>query len=136
VLLFLAFSLRPRLVIYNTTVEQLRPILAEVVSGLDTDARWAGESLVLPHQGIQLHIEPLVAMRNVQLVSSGPRQDYAGWRRLEAALGSALRHASSPPNPYGFSLILFGLLMVALVTFSVVQDTQSVAQSLEEMLRQ
>ena len=127
---------RPRLVIYNMTVEQLRPTLANVVSDLDPDARWAGECLVLPRLGVQLHVEPFLAMRNVQLVSSGPHQSFAGWRRLERTLVKALKGTSSPPNPYGFSLVFFGLLMVALVTYSVVSDTEAVAQALGEMLRQ
>jgi hypothetical protein len=134
-LMLLVLALRPRLVIYNVTVDQLRPILADVVSGLDPDARWAGESLTLPRWHVQLHIEPFVAMRNVQLVSTGPRQSYGGWRRLENALAEALRETKGQANPYGFSLILFGLLMVALVTYGVVSDTQSVEHALREMLR-
>ena len=132
----LMLVVRPRLVIYNMTVEQLRPTLANVVSDLDPDARWAGECLVLPRLGVQLHVEPFLAMRNVQLVSSGPHQSFAGWRRLERGLVKGLKGISSSPNPYGFSLVFFGLLMVALITFSVVSDAGAVAQTLREMLRQ
>jgi hypothetical protein len=132
----LVLMLRPRLVIHNMTVESLRPILAEAVSELDGDARWVGDSLILPRLGVQLHIEPFYAMRNIQLVSSGPRQNYAGWKQLELALASSLREVSSPRSPYGLRLVILALLMVALMTFSVVQDTPLVAQSLHEMLRQ
>jgi len=134
-LLLLVLTLRPRLVIYNVTVDQLRPILADVVSGLDPDARWAGDSLTLPRWHVQLHIESYVAMRNVQLVSSGPRQSYGGWRRLENALAGALRQTKGQANPYAFSLILFGLIIIGLVTYGVVGDTQSVEQAIQEMLR-
>jgi hypothetical protein len=51
-------------------------------------------------------------------------------------LGKALKGTASSPNPYGFSLVFFGLLMVALVTFSVLSDTDAVTQALAEMLRQ
>ncbi len=132
----LTLVLRPRVVIYNMTVEQLRPSLANVVQDLDSDARWAGECLVLPRLGVQLHVEPFLALRNVQLVSSGPQQSLAGWRRLECALVQALRGASSPPNPYGYSLVFFGLLMAALIAFAVLGDTPAVAQAFREMLRQ
>jgi hypothetical protein len=135
-IVLLMLTLRPRLVLYNMTVEQLRPTLANVVTELDADARWAGECLVLPRLGVQLYVEPFQAMRNVQLVSSGPHQSFAGWRRLERTLVKALKGTSSPPNPYGFSLVFFGLLMVALITYSVVSDTEAVAQALGEMLRQ
>jgi len=127
---------RPRLVIYNMTLDQLRPTLASVVPDLDPDARWAGECLVLPRLGVQLHVEPFLALRNVQFVSAGPHQSLAGWRRLERGLLIALRGLSCSPNPYGFSLVLFGLLMVALVTFSVVSDPAVVEQTWRELLRQ
>jgi uncharacterized membrane protein len=132
----LLLTLRPRLVIYNATIEQIRPTLLQVISGLDGDAHWVGDSVMMPHLGVQLHVEPFFPMRTVLLVSSGPRQIYAGWQKLESALAAAFRKTSSPPSPYGVSLVLLGLLMVALMTFSVVQDTPSVAQSLSEMLRQ
>jgi hypothetical protein len=124
------------LVIYNATLDQIRPSLLQVISALDGDAHWFGDSVVLPHLGIQLHVEAIFPMRNVQLVATGPRQFPAGWRKLESALAAALRRTPSPPSPYGVSLVLLGLVMVALMTFSVVQDTPSVAQSLSEMLRQ
>lgn len=135
VVVFLTLVLRPRVVIYNMTVEQLRPSLANVVQELDPEARWAGECLVLPRLGVQLHVEPFLAMRNVQLVSSGPHQSFAGWRRLERALVQTLRGAPSPPNPYGFSLVFFGLLMVALITSAIIGDTPAVDQAFKEMLR-
>ncbi len=134
-LTLLVLLLRPRIIIYNVTADQLRPTLADVVSELDPDARWAGESLILPGLRVQLHVEPFLAVRNVQLVSSGPRQSYAGWRRLENSLAQALRETKSTLNPYGFSLIMFGLLMVGLITYCVVNDSQAVAHALREMLR-
>ena len=71
-LLLVVLLIRPRLVIYNTTGEQLRPVLAEVVARLDSDARWAGDSLTMPQLGVQLHVEPLIVMKNVQLIAAGP----------------------------------------------------------------
>ena len=61
--------LRPRLVIYNITVDKLRPILADVVEHFDPDARWAGDSLVLPTLGVQLHLDSFGTMKNVSLKS-------------------------------------------------------------------
>jgi hypothetical protein len=127
--------MRPRVVIYNISADQLRPILAGVVTDLDADARWAGESLVLPRLGIQLYVEPFVAMRNIQLVSSGPRQSYQGWRQLEIALARAVREVRGQRNRYGFSLVFFGLVLVGLITFRVLGQSQDVAQALIEMLR-
>ncbi|MEX2561248.1 MAG: hypothetical protein WD403_15100, partial [Pirellulales bacterium] len=49
---------RPRLTIYNMTVDELRPVLAGAIDVLDPDARWAGSSLSLPRLHVELHLEP------------------------------------------------------------------------------
>jgi len=131
----LVLMLRPRLVLYNMTVDQLRPILANVVTELDSDARWAGDSLVMPRLGVQLTVEAFPGMRNVQLVAAGPTQSYGGWRRLESALAAALRETRLAPNPYGVSLIMFGVLMLSMVAYWMADDRDSVARALREMLR-
>ncbi|MDA1052069.1 MAG: hypothetical protein O3C40_16510 [Planctomycetota bacterium] len=127
--------MRPRLVIYNIRPDQVRPMLAELVNELDRESRWAGESLIIPNLGVQLHVEASAGMRNVQLIAAGAHQNYEGWHRLEKTLSSSLRQVQSVRNPYGFSLVFFSLLMIGTVTFWLVQDADTVAHSLREMLR-
>lgn len=127
--------LRPRLVIYNVTADQLRPALATVVAELDGQARWAGDSLILPKLGVQLHVEPVSATRNAELISSGPNQNYGGWRALELALTTALRRTTNSPNPYAAFPLGCGLLMALLVAFLTLSNPGTVAQSLIEMFR-
>lgn len=126
--------LRPRLIVYNIPAEQVRPLLANLVGQLDQEARWAGECLVLPALGVQLYVEASPAMRNVQLVAAGHRQSYEGWRRLETALAQALRRTTGVRNPLGFSLVVCGLFMTALLAVWMVQDSETVAQSVQDML--
>jgi hypothetical protein len=135
-LLLVVLMLRPRLVIYNITAEQLRPVMAEVVGGLDHESRWAGESLTLPNLGVELHIESQPLFKNVQLVSAGPHQNFAGWRRLEAELGAALRSVRGMRNPAGFSLVTVGLTLAVMITFWLWRDPSGVQQALNQMLRQ
>lgn len=89
---------RPRLVVYNVSLEQMRPIVAEVVLGLDPSTRWAADTAALPSRGIQVHVEQ-GAMRTVSLVALGPRPSPESWgefcRRLRRAVGG-LRVRSSP----------------------------------------
>jgi hypothetical protein len=132
----LVLLMRPRLVIYNVLFEQLRPVLAEVVSRLDPDARWAGESLVMPQLGVHLHMEPLTLAKNVQLVASGPHQSYEGWRRLEMELASGLKQIKTSGNRHGWRLLAFGVALAVVITYGLVRDPQQVAQSMEAMLRQ
>jgi hypothetical protein len=126
---------RPRLVIYNVTPEQLRAALADVIGQLDKETRIAGESVCLPNLGVQLYMEPLPVLKNVQLKSSGPLQSYQGWRDLELALRAALHETRGTANPYGISLILFGLTVIAIVGYLMTFDSESIAQAWLEMMR-
>ncbi len=122
--------LRPRLVIYNIAVDTLRPILAELVEKLDAEARWAGDSLVLPGLGVHLYIDSFPALRNASLVAAGGRQNHQGWRRLETSLGDALAREDVARNPRGLALFGVGLLLAAAIVLIIAQDPQAVAQSL------
>lgn len=126
---------RPRLIIYNISADQLRPILADLVERLDPQARWAGDSLVLPGLDVQLHVDNVPAMRNVSLTSVGSNQNHAGWRRLEQGLGAALDQVQVTRNPRGANLVCAGLLIVVALILVIARDPQAVAQALFEMLR-
>jgi hypothetical protein len=91
--------------------------------------------LIIPNLGIQLHVEASAGMRNVQLIAAGAHQSYEGWYRLEKALSASLRQVRSIRNPCGFSLVFFSLLLIALASFLLVRDADTVAHSLREMLR-
>jgi hypothetical protein len=125
---------RPRLVVYNITPEHLRPLLENVVSGLDPHRRWAGSTLASPGLGLQLNIECLPGMRNVQLVAVGSEQDLNGWRQLELALKKALKEMPVPANPRGISLVFLGVLMLGLIAYWMARQPLAVARSLEELL--
>lgn len=144
VLLLVAYSLlvtlcvlvmRPRLVIYNIRPDQVRPLLANIVPRLDREARWAGECLILPSLGVQLHVEVFWAMRNAQLVAAGPKQSFEGWTKLESAISAELRETISRRNPYGFGLVFTAIALVGLVATLLVRDPDVVQDSFREMLR-
>jgi hypothetical protein len=126
--------MRPRLVVYNISADQLRAILAELVDQCDPGARWAGDSLALPSLGVQLHLENLPVMRNVSLVAVGPNQNPQGWRRLEIALGAALARVEVARNRRGLSLIGLGIFIAAALVWVIAHDPQAVAQALLDML--
>ena len=126
--------MRPRLVIYNISVDQLRPILTNVVHDIDKDSRWAGDSLIIPSLQIQLHVEPS-SLRNVQLVSSGPNQSPEGWLKLETRLGESLKSIRSPRNPVGLGMMIIAALIGMTCAIWMYTSAETVAQSLTEMLR-
>jgi hypothetical protein len=129
-LVLVLLLLRPRLVIYNISVDKLRPILAELVDRLDPGARWAGDSLVLPKLGVQLYVDNFAALRSVSLISAGGNQSHPGWRRLETTLGDALAREDVARNPRGMSLMSAGLLIIVGIVIAIAQNPQAVAQSL------
>jgi len=133
--LLIILLMRPRLIIYNMTLEQLRPVLASVVARLDSDARWAGDGLVMPQLGVQLTVEAVNVTKNVQLVSAGLEQSVQGWHRLEVELAAGLHKSRSPANSYGFSLLTFGLLLWGTITYFLYREPGQVTQALSEMLR-
>jgi len=133
-LIMVLLVLRPRLVVYNITVDQFRPILAEVVERMDPDARWAGDCLFLPALGVQLHLESFLWMRNVSLASSGPKQDYQGWSRLEIELAAALRGIEMPWNLAGLMLLSIGNVLVIWLAWAIIRDPQAIARTVFELL--
>ncbi|MCA9246482.1 MAG: hypothetical protein KDA42_05180 [Planctomycetales bacterium] len=126
---------RPRLVVYNVTSQQLRPLLSEIATRLDPAARWAGDSLYVPELGIQLRLEEFLAMRNVSLMSNGENQSLAGWRRLAGELHSALGQLSTSSNPRGASLVVCGCVLTIVCLYRSMEDIQALAQGMQEFLR-
>ncbi|MBN1852485.1 MAG: hypothetical protein JW829_07160 [Pirellulales bacterium] len=126
---------RPRVVIYNIAIDQLRPVLADVVGRLDSHSRWAGDALVLSTLGIQLHLEAFSAMRCVLLVASGPHQDLQNWRRFESALAAALQQVRVPPNPRAIGLLAAALLLAIAIQIHLLSNPLAVAQAMQEMIR-
>lgn len=124
---------RPRLVIYNISSEELRPILAETARAIDPEARWAGDSLSLPTQGVQLHLESFDLMRHVSLVASGPKQNLSGWQQLASQIYQRLETLHIAPNPRALGIVLFALLLLAASTSHMLAHPQHVAQAVQEI---
>ncbi len=127
--------LRPRLVIYNLSADKLRPVLAELAGRLDPAARWAGDCLSLPGLGVQLYVDSFASLGSISLCSAGGNQSRAGWRRLETALGSALRREEVGRSPRGLTFLAAGLLCVAVIVWAISRDPQAVAQSVSDVVQ-
>ena len=124
---------KPRLVVYNISIEELRPILAETARNIDSQARWAGDCLALPTLGVQLHLESFDLMRNVSLASSGGSQNLAGWRRLGGELYQRLKPLRVAPNPRALGIMLAALVLFVASTMHMLANPQHVAQAMKEI---
>ena len=132
-------SQRPRLVVYNIAVDELRAIMADLVEGIEGleghegETQWAGDSLSLPKLGLQLHIDASPAMRNVSLVSNGPHQNHLGWYKLQKELSKSLREFKTRRNLRAGWLLLAGLAICCLLVNLAAHDPQLVAKSMVDM---
>jgi hypothetical protein len=126
---------RPRIIVYNISPDQLRQALDGAARRLDSDAIWADKALSLPLARVHLHVENFPPLGNVVLLATGDEQSATGWHRLEAALRETLRETTVPMQPHGFWMLLTGAMMLAGLTFWVVDDPQTIAQGIERMLR-
>ena len=127
--------LRSRIVVYNITGEQLKPILNQVAIQIDKKSRWVGDSLLIPDLQVHLHLESVDWLRNVQLIAVGNQQSFDGWRLLEKELRKMLRSTRVRPNLMGFLLLLVSGSLAAMAAGWMLYDQQAVAQALDEMLR-
>jgi len=125
---------RPRVVVYNISAEELRPVLAEAARAIDPQARWAGDSLSLPTQGVLLHLESFDFMRHVSLISSSSKQNLAGWRQLTSQLYMRLQPLRVAPNPRALGLVLFALILLAGSTAHMLAHPERLAQAMQEIL--
>ena len=126
---------RPRLIVYNVTLGHLRPVLADLAATLDHSARWAGDSLMMPQYGVQLHLDEFAPMRTVTLKPSGTDQSISGWRRLDADLTQILHEAPVSRNPLGYALIASGLLILGAALWWICWQPELFEQAIREMLR-
>lgn len=111
---------RPRLVVYNISVEQLRPLVAEAASALDPEARWAGETVALPTRGLQVHLDGDGVLRTVSLVGVGRRSAYEAWSEFSRRVRQAARRLRVKPSPWGGLFAGVGALMVLVALWSTV----------------
>jgi hypothetical protein len=137
-LLITLFNLlaRPRLIIMKIGIESLRGALAEAAKRMDGRPQWAGDSLVLPDSGIQLHLEDHRWMRTVSLVAIGARQSESGWSRLRNELATHLRGVESADRARGYLLAGLGVLFLAWPSMEAAAlGGPIVAQRLADLLR-
>lgn len=128
--------MRPRLVIYNISVDQLRPMLTEIAMKADPNSRWTGDALIVPKLGVHFQVEAIGWLRNVQLIASGNKQNFEGWATLETRLKAETSRTTVRPNSWGFVLGIVSALLAVTSCAWMLLDRTAVAQALTDMLRQ
>jgi hypothetical protein len=128
--------LPPRIVVYNASLDQIRPVLSEVVNELDAESRWAGGSAALPRLRVEFYLDDHPSVRNVSLVATSSPQSFAGWRTLEKALRTQLRETvESAPNVCGLVSLTAALAMSARMGWLAYFQSHDISQGFFEMMR-
>ena len=127
--------MRPRLVVYNISRENFMSTFRRMVSQLDKDSRWAGESLMMPNYGVQLYVQNFALMKNLQLVANGASQSFEGWLLLERELVKELGDSKSTPTAHGFAMMAFSMLTIAFMSTWMVLDKSSVVTAFNDLLQ-
>jgi len=127
--------MRPRLVIYNVSLEELRPILSKIALEQDPKSRWIGDALVIPRLKIHMHVEAVESLRNVQMLAGGNQQSMEGWLRLGRELKQHMGKVTVGPNVMGIPfLVASGLLAVTAAGY-LLSDTNAVKLALDHFFR-
>lgn len=128
-------TMRPRIVIYQTTKTQVQEALTKIVSKFDAEATTTGGNLLIPRMGVQLHLDDESPLNHMQLVSIGGEQDLANWRRLQVGLDQELRGMRTQPASTGRTFVALAALLIIALVLSCARDNQSMAHALREMFR-
>lgn len=126
---------RPRLVVYDLTLDELRPMLARTCERIDPTTRWAGHSLALPGAGLELRADASwLRTITIRALSAAPSPET--WRRLQTGLAVELRDLRRRRN-FPAALVFGGLgLLLATATITLAaRRPQEIAQAMVELLR-
>ena len=131
----ISMVMKPRIVVYNVSSDEIRPIVGGVVSELDQDARWAGDSVFMPNMQIQFYLQTHPAMRNVQLVATNGEQNLTSWKNLESSLQQAMNNVSVSVNPRAILFFIAASVMTAAVGVSLFAGQAVLAERMQDFLR-
>ena len=118
--------MKPRLVVYNVSLEEMRPILSKIAMELDPKSRWIGDALVIPRLKIHMHVEAVEWLRNVQMLAGGNQQSMEGWLRLERELKQHMSKVAVGPNIMGIPFIIASVALAIAVTSYLIMEGDAV----------
>lgn len=121
--------LRPRFVVYNTTLDALRKTLSIVAIELDVDARWSGDAMNMPGLGVQFYLEDSPLGRVTSVVSIGRDISVSGWKRLYEALDAGLSETTSPPQRLWLLFLTLGVALLVADAWCFVRYFDKIAES-------
>jgi len=125
---------RPRLIVNNITLDVLRPLTAEIVSRMDDQCAWAGDTVALPRLGLQIQFEGQPLLRTVTLTAGGEQRNLAAWDHFRRELAGSLRKLQVGPHPWSVAWILAGLLLACWPAYQLWTNHHQIVRAFTELL--
>lgn len=101
---FAMLAARPRMVVYNVRLDQMRPLVAAVAAALDPSVRWAGETAALPARGLQVQLDDRGPGRTVSIIAAG-RSPAETWSEFARRLRRGVRSVRVGPSPWAWGFL-------------------------------
>ena len=127
--------LRPRIVVYNSSLERVKAMLGDIALKIDPRSRWTGDCLLMPDAQVHLNLESWRLLRNVQLVAVGSSQDIDNWHGLEKRLRQELKASQMTRNSVGYLFLVSAMMLGIVSAVWMIARKQEVAQSVVDLLR-
>lgn len=134
ILLLVAISRRPRIVIHNAQFDELRSTIVDIVSQLDDSSFWAGRSAYLPKRGLDFYVDPEPPTQTIQITSLARELNFTSWTALRRQLTSALAKQKIAPNVRATWLVGGGIAILLLTATLCARDFPAFAQSFHEWM--
>ena len=109
-------NLPPRIVAYNATRKDLRPLLEQALREFNVDVHWAGDSFFVPRFHLQGCMHEFTWLRTVTVLPQGPRAKNHEWQRLRRLMAKYCQQAAPHKSKVG---LLFAALAILLSTSSL-----------------
>lgn len=132
----IAVTIRPRLVIYGRTPEEMFEPLLRAAKGLDEDAQSdvSKHEVHLPSLGVRLRVEGHRGIDHAQVVCFESATPAGFWQRLLAGLRREAAREPTPVPRRGAGMLVFATLMAALLLWRGIEQQAVVVEEFREWL--
>jgi hypothetical protein len=133
--ILVALSHRPRLIIYGLPEMDLRDLLEKKFAEMEIDGTWVGPTFSAEALGVSATVES-AGLGNVSHISAAThRQSLRGWLALETSVAEALRGVSRKRSLVTAVCLVGGIAMVCLALATFLYDTEQTALYAKDLFR-
>ena len=134
-LLLITMIVRPRVVVYGSTIDQLRDPLLRAAKSLDPDARIDGDQVWLPKFDTGLRLDVMSPTDTPQILPTAVIVSPRFWQQIRKAIRTEVSTLENTAADKGILLLLIGLLMIAIVGLQMYLQPGEIVAGFRSMLR-